>query len=181
MRIDAKSAEASLADIDMIVARLKQSSFYRGASTLVVLWGALVAGGYVASALVPREAVFIWIIIDGLGLIATLAIGLQYRRVGMDFDWRIVIAILLFFALGLVCGRMGHFGPRETAAFWPMLFMFGYALAGLWLGRAFTLLGVGVAALTFVGYVWIERPFDLYLAFVDGGGMILAGLWMRRA
>lgn len=181
MQIDAQSAKASLADIDAIVARLKQSFLYRGASTLLILWGALVACGYVASSLLAHQAVFIWIIVDGLGLIATVATGIQYRRSGTDFDWRIVIAILLFLALGLVCARMGHFGPRELDAFWPILFMFGYALAGLWLGRAFTVLGVGIAALTFVGYLWIERWFELYLALVDGGGMVLAGFWMRRA
>jgi hypothetical protein len=181
MKIDAQSAAASLADIDTIVARLKQSSFYRGASTLIIIWGVLVCGGYVASSFAPRAAVYIWIVVNSAGLIATIAMGLRYRRIGADFDWRMIIAILLFFALGLVCSRMGHFGPRENDAFWPILFMFGYALAGLWLGRAFICLGVGVAALSFAGFLWVERWFDLYLALVDGGGMILAGLWMRRA
>lgn len=181
MQIDAKSAEASLADIDMIVARLKQSSLYRGASTLIIFWGALVTCGYIASFIVPREATVIWIGLNGLGLLATLATGLNYRRTGADFDWRIVVAIVLFFALGLICCRMGHFGPRELNAFWPILFMFGYALAGLWFGRAFTVLGVGIAALAFGGYLWVDRWFELYLAVVDGGGMVLAGLWMRRA
>lgn len=181
MRIDAKSAEASLADIDVIVARLKQSSFYRGASTLLIIWGALIAAGYIANSFIPRQGGVIWIIVDGAGLIATVATGWYYRRTGTAFDWRIVIAIFLFFALGLMCCRMGHFGPREMAAFWPILFMFGYALAGLWLGHVFTLLGIVIGALTFVGYLSIERWFELYLALVDGGGLILAGLWMRRA
>jgi hypothetical protein len=181
MRIDAKSAEASLADIDVIVARLNQSSFYRGASILLIIWGALVTIGNVATFLAPHEARVIWVTINSLGLIATIATGWQYRRKGTDFDWRIVIALVLFFAFGAACSRMGHFGPRELNAFWPILFMFGYALAGLWLGRIFTFLGVVIAALTFVGYLSIERWFELYLAVVDGGGLILAGFWMRRA
>lgn len=180
MEIDAQSAQASLADIDAIVARFKQSSYYRGASTLVVLWGALTACGYVANFLARQHALAIWIVIDCLGLIATIAI-LYHRRSRSDFQGRIVVAILLFFAFGLVCSRMGHFGAREMNAFWPILFMFGYALAGLWLGRAFILLGVGVAALSFAGYLWVDRWFELYLAVVDGGGLFAAGLWMRRA
>jgi hypothetical protein len=181
MDIDAKSARASLADIDSIVARLKQSSFYRSASTLIILWGGLVAFGYFACYLLPRQAPSIWIAVNIVGVLATLAIGLQYRRAGMAFDWRIVIAIFLFFGFGLICSRLGHFGGREYNAFWPILFMFGYALAGLWLGRVFVLLGVSIAALTFAGYLWVERWFELYLAVVDGGGLVLAGLWMRRA
>ncbi len=181
MHIDAKSAEASLADINLIVGRLKQSSFYRGASTLMMVWGGLVAFGYIACYFLAPDAPLIWIAVNIVGVLATIATGLQYRRGGMDFDWRIVMAIFLFFALGLICSRMGHFGGREYNAFWPILFMFGYALAGLWLGRVFILLGVSIAALTFAGYLWVERWFELYLAVVDGGGLILAGLWMRRA
>jgi hypothetical protein len=181
MHIDVKSAEASIADINLIVARLKQSSFYRGASTLMIVWGGLVASGYIACYFLAHGAPLIWIAVNTAGVLATLATGLQYQRTGMEFDWRIVIAIFLFFALGLIASRMGHFGGREYNAFWPILFMFGYALAGLWLGRVFILLGVGIAALTFAGYLWVERAFELYLAVVDGGGLMLAGLWMRRA
>jgi hypothetical protein len=181
MRIDAKAAQASLADIDIIVARLKQSSFYRSASTLIIIWGGLIVFGYVGCYLLASDAALIWIAVNVVGVLTTLAAGLQYRRAGLEFDWRIVIAIFLFFALGLICSRLGHFGAREYNAFWPILFMFGYALAGLWLGRVFILLGVSIAALTFAGYLWVERWFELYLAVVDGGGLVLAGLWMRRA
>ena len=180
LQIDVKSAQASLADIDIIVARLKQSSFYRGASMVVILWGALVACGYVATFLVPREALMIWIAADSLGVIATVVL-MHFAHGMADFHWRIVVALLLFFVFGLLCCRMGHFGPRELDVFWPILFMFGYALAGLWLGRAFTILGVTVAALSFAGYLLIGHWLDLYLTVVDGGGLILAGLWMRQA
>ena len=181
MRIDARTAEASLADIAVIVARLKQSSLYRSASTIIIVWGALVACGYLGCAFAPRQALPIWIVVNTLGLVATLAIGLRLRRNGADFEWRIVAAVVLFFAFGLICCRMGHFGPRELDAFWPILFMFGYALAGLWFGRAFIVLGAGVAALAFAGYLWVDRGFELYLAAVDGGGLMIAGSWMRRA
>ena len=181
MQIDAKSAEASLADINVIVARLKQSSFYRAASALIIVWGALVAFGYVASSFVPRQAGLIWVTVNGLGLIATIATGLQYRRKGAEFDWRIVIAIVLFFAFGLVSCRMGHFGWREISVFWPILFMFGYALAGLWFGAAFSAIGLGLTALILMGYLWSGAAFPLWLAVVTGFGFILCGLWMRRA
>jgi hypothetical protein len=151
MHIDANAAETSLADIDMMVARLKRSSFYRGASSLIIVWGGLVAFGYTACTFLTRDALWIWLAVNSLGVLATLATGLQYRRSGKAFEWRILVAILLFFAFGLITSYIGHFGGREYSAFWPILFMFGYALAGLWLGRAFIVLGVSIAALTFAG------------------------------
>ena len=76
---------------------------------------------------------------------------------------------------------LGKFGPREMNAFWATLFMFGYAMAGLWFGRAFIALGLGITALTMAGYFWAGPLFEPYMAVVDGGGLVLCGLLMRRA
>lgn len=181
MQIDPKAAEASLADIDVIVARLKQSTYYRVASTNIIIWGVLVALGYVANYFVPSQARTIWITVNVLGFIASFILGLRLYRAGLNLASRILIATLLFFGFGLAWYQMGNFTIRGTGAFWPTLFMFGYALAGLWLGRVFTWLGVGVALLVLAGYLWVNTGYEIYLAIVDGGGLILAGLWMRRA
>ena len=66
-------------------------------------------------------------------------------------------------------------------AFWPTLFLFGYALAGLWFGAAFSAIGVGLTALILAGYACSGAAFPLWAAAVSGGGFILCGLWMRRA
>jgi hypothetical protein len=76
---------------------------------------------------------------------------------------------------------LGRFGPHERDAFWPSLFLFGYALLGFWLGRTFTVIGVGLTVFIMIGYFWAGNAFDLYLAVVNGGGLVLCGLWMRRA
>ena len=35
-------------------------------------------------------------------------------------------------------------------------------------------------ALTLIGYFFIGESFELWMAIVNGGGLILGGLWMRR-
>ena len=42
------------------------------------------------------------------------------------------------------------------------------------------MIGLSITALTLIGYVYIGEGFDLWMAVVDGGGLILGGLWMRR-
>ena len=57
------------------------------------------------------------------------------------------------FVFGFVwSAAVGRFGPRELDAFWPTLFLFGYALAGLWFGAAFAALGLAFSALVVAGY-----------------------------
>jgi hypothetical protein len=181
VQIDSKAAEASLADIETVVARLKQSSYYRRAGSIIVIWGILVAISYLACQWMPRQSNLVWVIANVVGLLVTVFIGLRQRSAIANFDWRIVIALALFFGFGFICCALGHFGPRELNVFWPILFMFGYAVAGLWFGRAFVMLGISVALLAFAGYLFVETWFQTYLAVVNGGGLILAGLWMRRA
>ena len=66
--------------------------------------------------------------------------------------------------------------------FWPIYFMLFYMLAGLWIGRALVAIGLGITVLTLIGYFAITgAAFPLWMAAVNGGGLILGGLWMRRS
>lgn len=40
--------------------------------------------------------------------------------------------------------------------------------------------GISIIALTLIGFLTIGAGFPLWMAFVNGGGLILGGLWTRR-
>src|SRR5206468_10676626 len=100
-----------------------------------------------------------------------------------ELHLRVLTALLLFFAFGIFSSSvLGHFTPREMGTFWPVYSMLFYTLAGLWFGRAFMAIGVGITALTLIGYFFIKCDiFLLWMAFACGGGLVLGGLWMRRS
>jgi hypothetical protein len=181
--IDSKEASAALSDINEIVARVRQSRIYDIASQMMILWGILVCAGNIATFIALSYGSYIWIAINLLGVAGTAALGsYDYRRSGVrSFDWRVAITFLLFFAFGLLCSTvLGHFGAREMGTFWPIYFMLFYCVAGLWFGRAFVAIGLGVTAMTLIGYFFIDGAmFLLWMAMVNGGGLILCGLWMR--
>ncbi|QQN63670.1 hypothetical protein JIR23_29870 [Bradyrhizobium diazoefficiens] len=181
--IDSKEASAALADIDDIVQRVKQSQLYELASIAAMWWGLLVFAGNLATWLWPTYGAYIWIGVNATGVIGLFAIGAYMRsRTGVkSFDPRIFVMFALFFAFGVFCvSILGHFNAREQGTFWPIYFMLFYAMAGLWFGYAFVAIGLGITALTLIGYFYIREAFPLWMAFVNGGGLILGGLWMRR-
>ncbi|MET4390410.1 hypothetical protein ABIB73_006192 [Bradyrhizobium sp. F1.4.3] len=181
--IDSKEASEALADIDDIVQRLRQSQLYELASLAALWWGVLVFAGNVVTWLWPIYAVHAWIAVDILGVGGLVAIRLLNppQVHAASFDIRLLLVFALFFAFGYVCTSvLGHFGPRQLGAFWPIYFMLFYTLAGLWFGYAFVAIGLGITALTLIGYFCIGEAFPLWMAFVNGGGLILGGLWMRR-
>ena len=59
--------------------------------------------------------------------------------------------------------------------------MLFYVIAGLWFGYAFVAIGIAITVLTLIGYFFVTGfTFLLWMAVVNGGGLILGGLWMRR-
>ncbi|MGD0183906.1 MAG: hypothetical protein ABSC25_01500 [Roseiarcus sp.] len=182
MTISPNEAGAMLADVEAIVARVKQSRIYRQSSAILMLWGAIVVAGNLSCLAAPRWSGVGWLAADALGAAATFAMLRRRSSPGARFPSRFLGAFALFFVFGFVWSEaIGRFGPRELDAFWPTLFLFGYALAGLWFGAAFAALGLGLSALIVAGYFWSGEWFNLWLAVVNGGGFVLCGLWMRRA
>ena len=117
-----------------------------------------------------------------IGLISTVGVRLLNAR-GHDRPWdrRIGYAVLVLVVFGIYWASLiGGTRGRELSAFWPTLFMFGYVVAGFWIGRFFTICGVVVTALTLVGYFWLGEWFYLWMAAVNGGSLIAGGLWLRR-
>jgi hypothetical protein len=178
--IDSKEAKEALSEIDEMVRRVRRSQTYDIASLIMVLWGVLVFAGNIATDLWPRDGYDIWIAVNAAGVLATLVV--TYFRTARSFDVRMLVAYLLFFAFGYLCTKvLGDFTPRQLGTFWPIYFMLLYAIAGLWLGYAFVLIGVGISILTLIGYFYVGgEAFSLWMAFVNGGGLLLGGLWMRR-
>lgn len=181
--MDRHQASSALADVTDIARRVRQSMFYRHASSMLMLWGALTAVGYAVSFALPGVAGAAWIVVVLAGIVASVAIGIVNRmRAGVNtFDARTTAAFLLFIAFGFIWTvAVGHFTPRQLGAFWASYFMLAYTLAGLWLGRAFVVIGLGVTALTLIGYFFAGPWFELWMAVVYGGGLLLGGFWMRQ-
>jgi hypothetical protein len=184
MTIDSKQAIQALNEIDAIVRRVRQSTIYDIASLMLIMWGALVIAGNIASNLWPREGGYIWIAVNAVGIAGSLAIGaFERRRKSVPhFDLRVVAAFVLFFAFGILWSIvLGHFTPRQLSVFWPTYSMMIYSMVGLWVGWAFVAIGLGITALTLIGYFFVGDWFELWMAVVNGGGLMLGGFWMRRS
>ncbi|MBV9456910.1 MAG: hypothetical protein JO141_05250 [Bradyrhizobium sp.] len=181
--IDSREASRALSDIDDMVKRVRQSRIYDQASQIAIISGALVFVGNIATYIEPGYAVFIWPTVNTLNVMGVAAISLmQGAKIAIGtFDFRILAAFVLFFAFGLLCSvALGHFGPREMGTFWPIYFMLFYCIAGLWFGRAFLVIGLTITVLTLIGYFFItSAAFLIWMAIVNGGGLIVSGLWMR--
>ena len=180
--IDSQQASEALADINDIAGRVRQSRIYDLASLMLIMWGVLVFAGYLVTYVAPRYAGYAWPAVYVAGIAGSVVISISNRvRTGVrTFDIRMFAAFVLFVAFGAFCCWLGRFSPRQLGTFWPIYFMLVYTIAGLWVGHAFVAIGLSIIALTLVGFFFIGSAFDLWMAFVNGSGLVLGGLWMRR-
>jgi hypothetical protein len=183
MTVDRDDAAASLREIASVERRTREALVYAASSSILIMWGVLVTIGYALNHLYPRQAGTTWLVINIFGLGVCVFARLVVGRANPQSVWdrRITYALLVLVAYGVVWSiLLAPFGGREMGAFWPTLFMFGYVVAGLWLGRFFIICGATVTALTLIGFFWLGPWFYLWMAIVSGGGLIAGGLWLRR-
>jgi hypothetical protein len=185
MTVDRESALTSLTAIEQTENRTSQAIFYGIASSFLILWGAVTTAGYILGQAWPRNAGIMWTALMVAGFAATVAMTPRKRpdltSTQMTLGWRLICAQVALIGFG-VCVRttLGPFTGRQLDAFWPLVFMLGYVLAGIWVGRFFVLSGIAIALLTIAGF-WYAGPwFPLWMAVANGGGLLLGGLWLRR-
>jgi hypothetical protein len=162
MTIRSDEAAAMTADVDSVVAKVKQSRIYRSAALIMILWGVVNLARDALIAMVPAWFGPRWFLIDAIGVVGTLALLRRVVEPGARFPLRMLAAFCLFYAFGWIWANcLGGFGPREQMAFWTTLFLFGYAIAGLWFGAAFTAIGLCLTALILAGYLWPGAAFSM--------------------
>jgi hypothetical protein len=180
MTIDPNEAAASLSEITSIERRTRETLVYARSSAALILWGLLVAAGYLVSFAVPRLH-YHWIAIYILGFGGSFYIRGRRRAHESRLGEMLLYTELIIIGFGvLFLVLLWPVTPRQINAFWPMLFMMGFVIAGIWLGRFFIYCGLAVTALTLAAYFWSGPWYLPVMAAVNGGGLIAGGLWLRR-
>jgi Kef-type K+ transport system membrane component KefB len=183
MTSEQQSAAASLSEIARVERRTREAVIYGGASAVLIMWGVLTAASYVFGHFQPHHAGIAWLVMDATGIVGSAFIVLG-RAVTPDhriWAWRLICAQLVLILYGAIwVVLLGPFDGRRLDAFWPILFMLGYVMAGIWVGRFFIICGAIVTALTVAGYLWSGPWFQLWMAAIEGTALISGGLWLRR-
>jgi hypothetical protein len=184
MSLESREALASLNDIADVERRTREALCYSGSSTILIMWGLLVACGYAVDQWHPGASRATWLAVSAVGSILTAAIvAFRLRtRPSEPRDWRILWAMVAMLAYGAAwTWVLGPVVPRHLMyAFQPSLVMLGMILAGLWVGRFFITLGVIGLALILLGETQSEPWLRVWMAVAQSGTLIAGGLWLRR-
>ncbi|MDQ3119142.1 MAG: hypothetical protein M3Q89_06170 [Verrucomicrobiota bacterium] len=120
-----------------------------------------------------------------VGSAASTAIGFyQSHQLRSRIDKRFLAALGCLFAYGLlwpaVLGGFGGSEPNIRAfAFFALLVMQAYVLAGIWFDNYLLAIGLGVSALILIGLIVFPAFFWIWFAIFCGGPVFLSGFIVR--
>src|SRR5271165_2378729 len=102
MTIRSEEAAAMLAEVESVIAKVKQSRLYRSAALILILWGAVDLLRGLMIAIKPSWFGSRWFFIDLVGVAGTVAI-LHFRASPAGrFPLRVLAAFALFYAFGWI-------------------------------------------------------------------------------
>ena len=179
--VSPQEAASTLSDISKTEQRSSTAYGYRQASPHLILWGFIWLIGYGAMAAHVTWP-YLWLVLVAIGTAASLWIGARTAKAwGGRSDWRGgATAFVVFLFITAVFAILPPRTDIQFGAFFPILVALFYAVVGIW-ARAPRMLiaAAALAALTMFGFFELKAQFELWMAIVGGGGLILGGLWLR--
>jgi hypothetical protein len=190
MSLTPDQASDSLKEIERTGRRSAQALQYANASPGFILWGVIWMIGYAGSDLLPqtlgwRSVNWLWFTLTIIGVSISFAIGQAQRRArpmtgpSARLRWGATILVLWVFVIATFA-VLRPANPVASGAFIPLVIATIYAVFGIWGGLRFLYAGIAVAVLTLGGFFFLPQHFLLWMAFVGGGSLVLAGLWLRK-
>lgn len=181
MTISKEQAESALRDVAQVGHRSATLYKYSKTSPYLILWGCVWMSAYGLSDALPSRTGLIWLIADSVGAAVSIwiargndqAIGKATGR------FRFVILAILVFTMATFAILPPH-SSKQVSAFIPMVIATTYILFGIWHGRRLVILGGLIGALTLSGFFLLHSHFNLWMAAVGGGALILSGVWLKR-
>lgn len=190
MVISQAEAASALRDVDQTTARTIEMRAYRHASPHLVLWGLLWIVGYVLMGLLPIERWgLVWLPIDLIGVIGSMILGFRSRAAAGQaakaaYPAPGPLAISLLFIGLFMAAVYLVFAPTtpEPYLVLPALLLgLIYVVTGSWQMQRLAWVGAAVFLLTIAGFLFMKPWLSFWIAGVGGGGLVLGGLWMRKA
>ena len=197
MDVNRDEAKAALSEIDSLIRITKQRLAHGPAGQLLVVWGLIWAIIFLGVHFFPHFVNWLAPLGCAVGMAAMWIFKrsdeIETRGGLRASDGRIRLAWLILTGYSIVWMIILHPqrepDPRvaklidvinHVLAFFASIGMFGYVVAGLWLGRFWIVLGLTVTCLILLGLYAIPQFFLIWMAVVGGGALIFSGVMVKR-
>ncbi len=182
-----EEAREALALVEETTRRMRRALAHGGAPHFLIIWGVVWMLGFGSTHFFgsrdPRSG-WAWLVLDSLGVMASFAVGswlgrrVRSRRGGamVGLFW---LAWLFYAALIIAFARPQS--GEQLSLLISLFAMMGYVTTGLLYRSSFiSLLGAVVTVFIVIGYLVFPTFFNLWMALLGGGSLVVAGVYVLR-
>ncbi len=183
MNVSRHEAQETLKIIEDVAAQMRKAVAYGGAPYYMILWGAIWSLGFLSSHfLVADYQGWNWLTLVALGTAISAYLGFRTRaRVRVKTEVRFMllwVAVMLYSMIWMWIARPSS--PEQASLLIVTFMMFGYVVIGLWMERVFAWVGLSVTLFGLIVYLLIPEFYNLSMAFLGGGTLMLGGFYILR-
>jgi hypothetical protein len=190
MNVTNEDAVQSLAQVEEVMTKTRQSLVSAYAGSFLILWGFIWVVSYLGTYFFLQWAGWIWNISSALGIIGTVFIirrlyGQGPARRNLSDKRFLLRTILLWpFVFAYAFIWLSIIKPHngiELNSFLVTVVMFAYVVMGLWFESwLMSILGIVITAFALAGVHLVPADYYcLYMAVAAGGGLLGTGLYMK--
>ncbi len=182
MSISREDAQSALSQIDQTTERSRDMRGYRIAGPILMMWGVIWAIGYCGMGLAPyAQWGRLWLVLDVVGMALSFAIRRQITGT-ISQGWKQTAATLAAIAFVTITLNLFHASsPRPYLIYPGLVCGFAYIMLGLWRMRRLAWIGAAMFVASFAGIYLFHQGLTYWMAAVGGIGLVLGGLWLRKA
>lgn len=182
-----KEAQEALTLVEQTAQRMRQALGESAMAEYFLIWGVVWTIGFLSEALLPNRSGQVWMIGDGLGLLATIWVSWrralrvrspQYAALGRQIG---LFWLGLFFFGAAILWVAAPPTEAQMGLLISLIAMLGYWVMGFWVhSKVLSGTGVAIAILLLLGYYGLPQWFPWWMAIGGGGGLIGVGWYLRR-
>ena len=185
MAIEKKEAALALRDAERAAGRATVAAGYQDSSGYLILWGVVWALGNLASYFSLPWGGVVWPVLVVAGTVGSVALGVRsQRRADRPVNGGLMALLIALAFMSFSIGVSLIVGPRafvQVEAIVCLAVGAVYIALGAATGLRIAAVGALVIAATIGGWLFAREQFHLWMALAGGGGLMLGGLWLRRA
>lgn len=192
MSLSRDEAAEALAAIDAAGGRMRSLGYYADLAPCIMAWGLVWMAAHLVAEFRLAPPNLAWLI--GMAIAGPITIwsmirqsrrtaalvrqaGGDPRAIGNRFVLLGSVGMGFYVAIMIVVAPLSG---NQTSALISLLVAFAYAMAGIWVGRRFLVIGVAAGVAVLFGYLMVHQHFHLWMGLTAGSALLLGGFWLRK-
>jgi len=183
MKVSRDDAQQALDAIQQVTIHTRRVIASGSSPYYMILWGVIWFAGFLSDYFITGiDAGWIWMGAAGIGTVLSIVIGFRTSlNVRLTGNKRMSILPVVIIGYSLIVVWISQPVTGEQISVIIVLFaMLGYVIMGVLIEPVAIWVGLITTALALIGYFLLLPYYNLWMAFLSGGTLVLGGCYILR-